>query len=198
MRRIRLAASVMLLASCASSVEFQPAIFSSSNAPDSLRAQYPARIHHRITGDADYTLDIESVIDIYESHGPGVPVGVWILTASAGRFDIQLSDGSLLLWSADLRPGQYEGPGTYEIDGKDAPDLAESSSLRSAAYVQITRPAGGEESLTRYDVLVEPCTLTYAANAASGEVRCPALGLDRDPSRTIEWLWTWERLPLED
>jgi hypothetical protein len=193
-----LAVGLVLVAACSGSVELQPAVYSTKVAPDSERSHYPARIHHRITGDSDYTLDTESVIDIYESHGTGVPVGVWIVTASAADFNLQLSDGSLLLWSADLRPGQYQGPGTYTIDGKDAPDLASASSIRSAAYVQIVRPTGGDESVTRYDVFVEPCTVTYAANAVTGQVHCPALGLDRDPSRTIEWLWTWERLPVED
>lgn len=188
--------SAFFAAACGSSPDLRPPVFSSA-APDSLRAKYPAKIHHEIIGDSTYTLETESIVDIYEAQGTSIPTAVWILTASAGAFDVTLSDGSLLLWSADLSPGQYEGPGTYTIDGLKPPKDAQASSLRSAAYVQIARPVGGEDSLRRYDQLNQPCTLTFEANAARGRVECPELGLDRDPSRTISWTWTWERLPAE-
>lgn len=193
----RVAASVialMALVACSSGASLKPAARSSTYGPGAVRSYYEVNISHEISGDTNYSLDTQDILDVYEIHGTSVPIAVWTLTASTGSFKVTADDGAFLLWSADLTPGQYDGPGTYEINGKDAPVGAPDSSIRSAAYMQIARPIVDDDSVTRYDVLVEPCTLTVAKDAESGKLVCPKLGLDRDPSRTISWTWTWERL----
>lgn len=164
----------------------------------SLRAFYPAAIHHELTGDTELSFDTESLVDVCEIFGGTYPQGTYFLTASAGRLDITLEDGSLLTWSADLAPGVYEGPGTYVLDDEEAPEIAEVSGIRSAAYFRITGPSAGEATVLEYRELLEPCTLVIAPEAATGSVTCPKLGVEGDPSRTVSWTWTWERLPASE
>jgi len=159
-----------------------------------LRAFYRTHSSHVVTGDVEVTLDRDALIDVCEIRGEAFPRGTYFLTVSAGQFDLTLEDGTFVVWSADLVPGQYDGPGTYVIDGEQAPDIAQASSIRSAAYLRFTGPLAGDAGLSEYRELIEPCTLTIAAEAASGEVSCPKLGLTTDPSRTISWTWTWKRL----
>lgn len=160
-----------------------------------LRAFYPTHMRHEVHGDVTVAMDVEALIDVCEIRGDAFPPGTFFLTVSAGQFDLTLDDGTSVLWSADLVPGQYDGPGTYTIDGEEAPDIAQASGIRSAAYLRFTGPRAGDAGLIEYRELIEPCTLTIAAEAASGELSCPKLGLEGDPTRTISWTWTWERLP---
>lgn len=192
-----LPAAALLLAACGggSSVALQPATASTSPGDGALRAVYPSHMRHEVSGDRTFTYEADSTVDVYEINGGRYPEISWILTASTGTFTDTLDDGSLLIWSADLAPGEYHGPGSYVIDGLNAPVGAPASSIRSAAYMRLTTNQPGPETVLEYNVLHEPCTFEYEAAAARGEVHCPKLGLDRDPTRTISWTWTWERLP---
>lgn len=199
---------VALLSACGSNGSTSPALqpptrttSCGARTPDepakdgSLRAFYPTTMRHEVSGDVEAMLEGEGLIDVCEILGDNYPQGTHFLTVSAGQYDLTLEDGTVLLWSADLVPGLYSGPGTYTIDTETAPGIAGGSGIRSAAYLRFTGPTGGPEGFAEYRELVEPCTLTITADAASGSVVCPALGLDGDPTRTIAWTFTWERLP---
>lgn len=169
-----------------------------SPAPGATRSLYPAHNKHVVSGDLEVTYEVDMLIDVCEILSDSLPEGTHFLTVSAGQFDLTMDDGTIVLWSADLLPGQYDGPGTYTIDGKLAPSIAQASGLRSAAFLRFTGPTGGEGGFAEYRELIEPCTLVFASEAASGSVTCPKLGLSTDPSRTISWTWTWERLPAAE
>jgi hypothetical protein len=166
--------------------------------PGSLRAFYPTKMTHTVSGDQDIEFTTETLIDVCEILGDDFPSGTHFLTVSAGKFDVTMPDGTLLLWSADLVPGLYEGPGTYTIDDEASPDIAAQSSIRSAAYLRFTGPLAGKVGLLEYRQLLEPCTLEIEALAVRGSVTCPKLGLSTDPDRFIEWTWAWERLPATE
>lgn len=174
--------------------ELAPAVESTSYGEGALRGLYPAYVTHEISGDLDFSFDGETVIDVHEILEGEYPEGAWFLTASSHAAGMQTEDGQLVTWSADLVPGQYEGPGTYTIDGKRPPDLASSSGIRSAAYFRMVDPRN-PEGILQYNQLNQACTLVFGANAATGSLTCPELGLEQDSERTISWTWTWERLP---
>lgn len=187
-----------LMPACSSSGSPEPLstpVQTRSIGEGALQAVYPAQIRHSITGDMTLEVDTEGFVDVYEIFGGQFPEGVSHLTASVGFGALSLDDQGVMRWSADLVPGQYEGPGEYELDGERPPDLGSQSGIRSAAYFSIVGPSAGPAGAATYNVLVEPCILTYAKDAVTGELVCPSLGMEGDPDRTIEWTWTWERLP---
>lgn len=159
-----------------------------------FQATYPADIVMSITGDMNLDFEDQGFVDIYEILGGSFPAGTSLLTASVGIGAMTLGDNGIARWSADLVPGQYNGPGDYVIDGKLAPGVAPASGIRSAAYFSIVGPGAGPDGAATYNVLVEPCVLTYVAEAVTGKVVCPKLGHESDPDRTISWTWTWERV----
>ena len=170
-----------------------------------MQATYPVHMTHEIDGDVEVSYDGPGIIDVSEILGGSHPQGTSFLSVSVGQGGIMntsqsgsnqppSADDILLRWSADLVPGLYTGPGTYTIDRETRPTLTDESGLRSAAYISVIGPPAGEDILLPYNELVEPCTLTYEAEAVRGRVECPALGLEGRSERTVSWTWTWERL----
>lgn len=187
-------ALALALAACTAPKGLQPPVRGSTPAPGDTRLFYKVHLRMQATGAESLTVARDTVLDVHEIAAERNPVAIWFLTVSVGERFI-LPDGRMLIFSADLAPGTYRGPGTYTIDGKtQGKVLGVETNIGSAAFLAISDLRAAPPRATRYGVLVKPCTLTFEADAARGSVRCPALGDEAAPGKTIAWNWEWERL----
>jgi len=151
-----------------------------------------ARLRMTVTGvdELAFTVDTETLIRLVEIYQGKNPTTIYFLSVSAAE-NLMLPDGRTVLYSADLAPGLYRGPGSYELSDKGGTTIAGVESLGSGAYVQVAR---GEPDAVfgRFDQFDQPCSLSVTTEARTGTVRCPAL-LDAD-RRMVSLVWSWELL----
>jgi hypothetical protein len=135
------------------------------------------------------------VVEIYLGKNPQQ---IWFYSVSPAK-PVKLPDGRYLLFSADLSPGLYRGPGQYQLGEQAGVSLGGQQGLGSGAYIMTYRgvesgspaPLGADEG--RYDRIAEPCTLFVTQDSMTGRVDCPKLLDQSDDAKTVELHWNWER-----
>lgn len=151
---------------------------------------YAVRLRMVVSGDDTLRpLDIDAELHVVEIFAEANPREIWFYSVSAGA-PMQLADGRFLLFSADLSPGVWKGPGTYELGEESGVAVGGSEGLRSGAYVQLYG-AGDDREFVRFDVFEQPCRLTVAEDNLTGTVDCPAL--ESGEGGTVALHWNWER-----
>lgn len=148
-----------------------------------------ASIDMAVSGDATLNLtDQEAKLSIVEILGGDNPVNIWFLSISPAQ-PVDLPDGRLLLFSADLSPGLYRGPGTYQLSEGSGTTIGGVAGPGSGAYVQLFR-TGPQPEVTRFDRFGEPCRLEVTKELRTGRVRCPSLLAEDDGEISLSWTWT--------
>lgn len=142
-----------------------------------------------VSGDATLSItDQPAKLSIVEILGGDNPVNIWFFSISPAE-PVMLPDGRNLLFSADLSPGLYEGPGTYELSDAAGTSVEGVPGPGSGAYVQIFRTVP-EPEIARYDRFGEPCTLVVGEEARTGRMRCPSLLAEEGGEVSLSWTWT--------
>lgn len=200
---LRRALAVLAIATAACSgpakASYSPATNVSTPRPGHREFNVQVRLEMTVSGDTELgPLTTEADLRVVEIQGGSNPREIWFYSASPGR-PVEIDGSRLLLFSADLAPGIYEGPGTYELSDEAGVTLGGEAGLSSGAYVQVYRVAEPgvskreiRRSFRRYDRFGEPCTLTVAADSVTGTVDCPSL-LDEDGD-TVALHWEWTRI----
>ncbi|MDX1450226.1 MAG: hypothetical protein R3246_14330 [Acidimicrobiia bacterium] len=134
-------------------------------------------------------LTVEVELRVVEIFAGRHPREVWFYSVSPNR-PVPLPDERLMLFSADLSPGIWNGPGTYQLSDEAGVVLEGQPGVRSGAYIQLYGTAD-QETFARYDEFGAPCTLTVEPDDRSGSVSCPSL-LDADGAE-VDLDWSWER-----
>lgn len=157
------------------------------------------RLQMVISGDTELgPISTEAELTIVEIFQGKNPREVWFYSVSPAK-PVESGEGRLMLFSADLAPGIYEGPGRYELSDKAGVTVAGKEGLSSGAYVMLYRQGGPDvpkdeivEAFRRYEKFGEPCTLVVTPQSLTGTVDCPSL-LD-DKGNSVELHWNWARI----
>ncbi len=167
-----------------------PAISASTLRPGHVEKIVNARVDMTITGARPLTLkDEPAVLRMVIIEGDRNPQITHFFSISSGT-PITLDDTTYLQFDADLAPGIYNGPGTYQLTTEPPKVGGTQGSLESAAYVQYLdlkpKPLG-----PKFDTIAKPCTLTVRGTAGtSGTVDCPVL--KSQTGLQVAWHWEWE------
>lgn len=172
------------------------------NSPREGHREFTITVRLRMvtTGEAAFgPIEEEATLRVVEIWQGANPKELWFYSVSPAE-PVALSDGRLVLFTADLSPGLYAGPGRYELsEEKVGVVLSGQPGVHSAAYVQTYLPATGGHSrdeiiasFRRFERFGAPCFLEVTADSMTGTVDCAELRDDQ--GRTVELHWNWERI----
>lgn len=166
-----------------------PAISASTLRPGHVEKTVHAVIDMTVTGARPLALQREPAkLRMVIIEGDRNPQIVHFFSVSSAE-PIKLDDTTFLQFDADLAPGLYSGPGTYELSTQAPAVGGTQSNLSSASYVQFLdlqpKPLG-----PKFSVLSRPCTLTVVGTeGVRGTVVCPKLTTEDGRSVTLRWSW---------
>jgi hypothetical protein len=196
-----LSAFTLILAACSSSLPLPPLappVAARTPAPDHTEEDVNVSLTMETSGATEFSLDnVSALLHVVEIFGDGANRALWFYSVSS-RPAVMLPDGRSLLFSADLSPGIYKGPGEYELSEASGVTLGGHSGLSSGAYIEtVRRLDDGTAELRRFDRFGEPCRLVVAADARTGSVDCPSLLLDTSDDQSVSVSWSWARETIE-
>lgn len=190
-RHLATALLCALAVACSGAPPLSPPVSVSTPTPGVVDRTVRAALMIETTGALSLSVEGEALLKIYEIGGPRIPTQARFLSISAAE-PVEAPDGRLVLFTADLAPGLYEGPATYTMVAEGAVSVSgRRVGVGSAAYIQVFREGGGGgvDSLRRFDQIVEPCTLSVGKEQRSGRLECPALADASGEQVALRWEW---------